>query len=496
MELERDIRIVVLAHLDDEQCIETVKNKFNEYKIRFNTDLKTIPELYSSDDDQNSEYINGFQMKRRFIKSKHMLSYTKEQDRLIEITEPTHRQSYIDVHKHYPIGSFDLTILSARFDHKSISVNDWWRIYKNLISTSTTDLNEKQIEIFCAPAFSLPLPKQLAKQSACLIKFYEMFKSSLFTIYHQSSSSTSLLSSISHILPVIQLSFRPEILHWFDERIRTHERLKNLLNNNCLCLVACGPKKYSFQYDFSLIEYHIINQFNSSEWQLNTLVRRFATKYLQCPLDNYFLRTTILWICEIHDLQNYHHIFEVWVSFVRDVCRKNFLSHYFIENYNIYEEHQGLEEILNTIDYKNIDLFINKLEENLIFPYIYQYNNRMKYLIEFFESQPVFAIKMKVVYNVIVKSQFINADCSLNEMCSILCHLSFLEDDDKDRVISFWDSQWKLLFADFKRDDICLRQPDTNYRPDQLAQQMTTSIFKLIQIDLNQMINLTKTNLE
>jgi len=235
MELERDIRIVILAHLDDEKCVESINNKFNEQKIRFNNQLKTIPEFYSSSDDNDSEYINGFQMKCRFIKSKHMLSFTKEQDRLIEITEPTQYQSHIDIHKHYPIDSFDLTILSARLTNKSMSRNDWSTVFKSFISTSNIDSNEKQIELLCAPAFNLPLPKQLAHQSACLIKFYEMFKTSLFTTYHR-SSSTSFLSSISHILPAIQLSFRPKILHWFDQRIKTHQRLKNLLHNNCVCL--------------------------------------------------------------------------------------------------------------------------------------------------------------------------------------------------------------------------------------------------------------------
>jgi hypothetical protein len=496
MELERDIRIVIVAHLDDEKCIDSTKKKSNEHKIRFNEQLKKVAELYSPDDDKDAEYINGFQMKCRFIKSNHILSFTKEKDRLIEITEPTQQYPHIDVHKHYPITSFDLTILSAHLTHKSMTLNDWWLSFKTLISTSHHDPHEKQIELFCAPAFNLPLPKQMARQSACLIKFYEMFKTSLFSIYHQSSPSSSLLSTISHVLPAIQLSFRPQILHWFDERIRTHKRLKTLLNNNCVCLVACGSKQTSFQYDFSLIEFHIINQFNMSEWQLNALVKRFAMKYLRCPLDNYFLRTSVLWICEIHDLENYHNIFEVWISFMRDVCRKQFLSHYFLEDVNIYEEHAGLEERIKTIDYQNIDLFIEKLEENLIFPYVYQYNDRMKILIKFFESYPVLALKMKVVYNVIVKSQFLHADCSLHEMCSIICHLSFLEDDDKERVITFWDQQWKLLFLEFDRDDIVLKQPSIDYRPDQVAQQMTGSVFKLIQLDLNQMIDSISSNSE
>jgi hypothetical protein len=481
MELERDIQIVIIAHLNDEKCIESITSNSIEQKIRFNKYLKTIPELYSSDD---SEYINGFQMKCRFIKSNHILSFTKEQDRLIEIIEPIQNKPHIDVHKHYPIGSFDLTILSIRLINKSKSLNDWWILFKSLISTTNIDSNEKQINLLCAPAFNLPLPEQIIRQSNCLIKFYEMFKTSLFTIYRYSSSS----SSISHVLPAIQLSFRPKILQWFDKRIENHRRLKNLLNQNCLCLVASGSEPISFEYDFSLMEFYIINQFNSAERQLNTLVKRFAMKYLRCPLDNYFLRTSILWICEIHELENYHHIFEVWVSFMRDVCRKRFLAHYFIENVNIYEEHVVLEDIITTIDYQNIDLFIEKLQENLIFPYIYQYNDRMKILIEFFQSHPVLALKMKVVYNVMVKSQFLHADCSLNEMCSIICHLSFLEDDDKEHVISFWDQQWKKLFLDFERDDIVLQQPLIDYQPDQLAQQMTASVFKLLQMDLNQMI--------
>ena len=74
MELERDIRIVIVAHLDDEKCIESTKNKTMNTKFVLINNLKEIPELYSSDDDdKDSEYINGFQMKCRFIKSNHMV---------------------------------------------------------------------------------------------------------------------------------------------------------------------------------------------------------------------------------------------------------------------------------------------------------------------------------------------------------------------------------------------------------------------------------------
>ncbi|CAF3361225.1 unnamed protein product [Rotaria sp. Silwood1] len=493
MKAENDRRIVIVTHLDDEQCVESTNEKFNELKIRFNKHLKTIPELYSQDDDHDSEYIDGFRMKCRFIKSNHMLLFTNEQDRLIEITEATRRQSYIDVHKHYRIDLFDLYILSIRLIHKSMSLNDWWIAYKTFVTTSNINSKEKQIQLLCAPAFNLPLPKQIALQSASLIEFYEMFKTTIFSIYRPSTSN--LFSTISYITPAIQLSFRPKILQWFDKRIQNHQRLKDLLNNNCLCLVACGSKKTSFQYDFSLIEYHIMNQFNASEYQLNILVKKFAMKYLHCSLDNYFLRTTILWICEIHDLENYHNIFEVWISYMRDVCRKRYLAHYFIENINIYEKHSGLEDIINTIDYKNIDLVIEKLEENLIFPYFHQYNVRLKMLVKFIESQPVLAFKMKIIYNVIVKSKFLNANNSLHEICSILCHLSLLEDTDQDNIINFWYQQWKPLFIDFDRDDIVLQQSTIDYPPDQLAQHMTTSVFKLIQIDLNQMINSIESNM-
>ena len=486
MELEHDVRFVILAHLDDEKSIEIVRNKTNEYKICFNRQMKTILEFSSENEEKDPDYIDGYQMKCRFLKSSHMFPFTKEKDRLIEITEPTQKEPFIIIHKHYPIGSFDLTILSVRLNNKSMFLNDWWRCYKSLISKSCDDPHEKQMELLCAPAFNLPLPKQLVRQSTCLIKFYEMFKASLFTNYRRTASS--LLSSVSLILPMIQLSFRPMILHSFDERIRTHRRLKNLLTNNCLSLVACGSKKISFQYDFSLLESQIIKQFNSSESQLYTLVKRVALKYLHCSLDNTFLRTSVLWICEIHDLENYHHIFEVWVSFMRDVCRKKFLADYFLDNINVYEEHPALEEIIPTIDYQNIDTFIEKLGEDLIFPYIYQYNDRLKSLLAFYRSQPVLALKMKVVYNVMVKSQFVNADCSLDEMCSILCHLSFLEDDDRDRVISFWDQQWKYLFLQFDRDDIVLKQSSIEFSPDQLARQMTGSVLKLIQMDFNEMI--------
>lgn len=495
MKAENDVRVVTIAHLDDEQCIEPINEKLNEYKIHFNEQLKTIPELYSQDEDHESEYIDGFRMKSRFIKSSHMLSFTKEKDRLIEITEPIRRQSYIDIHKQYSLDSFDLSILAMRLIHKSMSVNDWWITYKTLISGSNIDNKEKQIQLLCAPAFNLPLPKQIARQSGCLIKFYEMFRATVSLVNQSSiSSSSSLLTTVSHIIPAIQLSYRPKILHWFDKRIQNHKRLKNLLNNNCLCLVACGSKEISFQYDFTLIESNIISQFNPSECELYVLVKRFAVKYLNCSLNNSFLRTSVLWICEFHELEYYHNIFEVWISFMHDVCRKRYLEHYFIENVNIFEEHAGLEDVINTIDYKNIDSFVEKLGENLIFPYVHQYNERMKNLLEFFHNSSVVALKMKMVYNVIVKSQFLNATSSLEEMCSILCHLSFIEDSDQDHMINFWDQQWKNLFVDFDRDDIVLQNSFIDDQPDQLAQKMTESVLKLIEMDLIQMINLINSN--
>ena len=495
MELERDVSIVIVAHLDDEQCIESVKKKPKEHKIRLTDRLRQASDLLSSEDQNDEEYIDGFQMKCRFIKSPHMLSFTKEQDRLIEITEATRRQSHIDVYKHYPINSFDLSIFLAHSTYRSMSLNDWWRIYKSLIERATTDdSHEKAVQLFCAPAFYLPLPYQMARQSACLIKFYEMFKTVLFSIYRRSSSST-LLSKVNHILPALQLSFRPAILCSFDERIQQHPRLKRLLKQNCLCLVASGSKATSFRYDFSLIEQQITSQFNPSERQLSAWVKRFALKHLHCSLDNSFLRTSVLWICEQHDLQEYHHIFEVWVSFMRDVCRKRFLSHYFLNEVNIYEEHPGLEEIIKTINYQNIDAFIEKLEEDLIFPYVYQYNHRMKILISYLEAQPVLAFKMKTIYNVIVKSQFSHVDSSLEEMSSILCHLSFLEDDDQEHFNSFWHQQWKPLFVDFDREDIVLLQPELDSRPNQLAQQMTASVLRLIQMDLIRMIEFARSKL-
>ena len=496
MEIERDAKIVIIAHLDNEQLIESVKRKSKEYKIHLNDQLKSIPELYSADENDPTDYINGYRMKCRLTKSSHLSAFIKEHDRTIEITEPTRYHAYIDVQKHYPISSFDLSVVNARFNYQLLSVNDWWIIYKTLIVSTdiVRDSHEKQIDLFCAPAFSLPLPKQLARQAEALIKFYEMFKSTLFSIYRRSSSS-SFLSNITHVLPAIQLSFRPAILRSFDERIRNHPRLKRLLQLDCLCLVACGSKETSFQYDFALIEQQILRRFNSSECRLQILVKQFALKYLRCSLDNSFLRTSLFWICEIHELKNYHHIFEVWIAFMRDVCRKKFLAHYFLDNINVYEEHDGFSEIVESITYQNIDFFMEKLRENLIFPYIYHYNDRMKILTDFLQSQTVLALKMKTVYHVNVKCHFPQADCSLYEMSSVICHLSFLEDNNPEHFNSFWCQQWKPLFIDYERDDIVLQELKTDFRPDQVAQQMTNSVSKLIQMDLEQVIELTQRNI-
>lgn len=496
MELERDVKIVTIAQLDKEELIEVLTKKSNEYKIRLNERLKKVTELFSSDDPEENEFVNGFRMKCRVKTSSHIANLTKELDRTIEITEPTRRSPYINIEKHYPISSFDLSIIASRFKHETLSANDWWIIYKTLIVAvdDVRDEHEKQTDLFCAPAFTIPLPKPLAQQAASLIQFYEMFKSSLFLIYER-SASTSFLSKVTHVLPVIQLSFRPSNLRWFDERIREHSRLKRFLSQNLSCLVATGSKEISFRYDFTMFEQQILRRFNASELHLQTLIKQFALKFLRCSFDNAFLRTSLFWICEIHELKNYHHIFEVWISFMRDVCRKKYLSHYFLENVNVYEEHDGLVQIVESIDYRNIDDFIKKIRENLIFPYVYQFNDRMKLLTDFLQKNPVFALKMQTVYKVLIRSDFPQADFSLYEISSVICHLSFLEDDSSRQFNSFWQQQWKTLFVDIDRNDVVLRDLKIDFRPDQVARQMTSSVSKLIQMDFEQAVDLTQMNI-
>ena len=70
---------------------------------------------------------------------------------------------------------FAWRLILFKYKKGRLKMRKWWHCQKR----NGVDNNEKQIQLLCAPAFNLPLPKQIARQSACLIKFYEMFKTTL-----------------------------------------------------------------------------------------------------------------------------------------------------------------------------------------------------------------------------------------------------------------------------------------------------------------------------
>ncbi|CAF0962434.1 unnamed protein product [Didymodactylos carnosus] len=473
--LEYETEYLIITSIDDESCLE----QRNQYvRIYLDDKLKSLPETNSND----GVYVDGFKMKSMVFKSKKMNEFDSNTGKIIEITEPTLNQDYLNVCIITSLENFDLTLLSSRVGiFSDLSTHYWWLLRKSIHC-------QPQMCSLLAPAFNLPLSKDIAKQALSVLKYYDIFKSILWSLNsYRSNKKNDYLSTTSRIYPVISLNFKPSILNWFFERVANHERLKSVLTDENLkvYLAGCGNKRNKFIYNFSMFEDSIIASFNLTERDLYSLVKRFSFKYFYNLKYDYFLKTSVLWVCEMYELEQYHDSFEVWISFLQDTFRHCHCPHYFVENINVFQDKDGMFDILSSINYLNIDQIVQSLAIENLYPYLHTYNEMIHELEQFLDKNPVLKVKMNMLYNIIVRPFFsYNDNQPVKEICSILCHLCILEmnEDNGDGQQGFWWTTWKQLFIDYDRDDIVLLPSSSkcDYNPGQFALYMTNSVLNIM----------------
>jgi hypothetical protein len=105
-------------------------------------------------------------------------------------------------------------------------------------------------------------------------------------------------------------------------------------------------RELEFRYSFSAVELLLAQERSYNEQILNGIARSIYYKFLkdqrtstQNVIPSYFIKTTVLWMCENMNLSNDNPktLAEKWLKYAIDLLNKRVCPHYFIENLNILE---------------------------------------------------------------------------------------------------------------------------------------------------------------
>ncbi|CAF3731192.1 unnamed protein product [Rotaria sordida] len=275
------------------------------------------------------------------------------------------------------------------------------------------------------PAYDYNLPKMTRDRIAALLDFYDKYKQvgnpkSIVDMadYFQSCAPVDM-----DFVPSLQLKFWPSDVHSFLERIKKnrpeiYKFIKDKISMHVIpkwsTKTAKCDRELEFRYSFSAIELYLAQQRSHNEQVLNGIARSIYYKFLkehrtstQHVIPSYFIKTTVLWMCEMMDLNNENPetLAKKWIQYAIDLLNKGYCPHYFIENLNILEPYsrESLEEarkILLKVDVneihkiqmfsatsqklhrdeynKNVAYFLNNLKASDIVNALYDYRRLKK----------------------------------------------------------------------------------------------------------------------
>jgi hypothetical protein len=153
----------------------------------------------------------------------------------------------------------------------------------------------------------------------------------------------------------LQLKFWPDDIQPFLDRIkRNRPKIYELIIQQTSMHVIqkwstkteeCD-RELEFRYSFSAVELFLAQKRSHNEQVLNGIARSIYYKFLkdqrtsnQNVIPSYFIKTTILWMCETMDLNDDSPkiLAEKWLKYAIDLLNKGDCPHYFIKNLNILE---------------------------------------------------------------------------------------------------------------------------------------------------------------
>lgn len=297
------------------------------------------------------------------------------------------------------------------------------------------------------PAYGYSLSQVNKVRLIALLDFYEKYKKlgdpKYFT--NQIEYLQTCLPKESDIVPSLQLKFWPiDVLPFLHRLRQTSLKLYNLICNSNVSMHVIPkwskktPKidrEIEFRYSFSYIERLLAENRSEKERILNGVARSIYYHYLKgtkksdrkdnlnssrevknCESDDdidlgidhhsvdsantdskpnsskipsYFVKTTVLWMCETQNIDNLEgpkEIAQQWLEFARKCLKKRECRHYFIESINILEScpQEVLDEAYNIL---NNDV---KLEEGVDLNILSQHREHLN---RFYDSHGRFHIK-------------------------------------------------------------------------------------------------------
>ncbi|CAF1075683.1 unnamed protein product [Didymodactylos carnosus] len=203
------------------------------------------------------------------------------------------------------------------------------------------------------PAYDYDLPQVTRVRITALLDFYAKYKhvGNPKNIIDMADYYKSCAPVNADFVPALQLKFWPRDIQPFLNRIRINRpRIHQMIMTKTSMHViskwstktpSCD-RELEFRYSFSAVELLLAQQRSNNEQVLNGIARSIYFKHLkgkQNVIPSYFIKTTILWMCETMELNEDSPLTlgHKWLQYAGELLRRHECPHYFIANLNILE---------------------------------------------------------------------------------------------------------------------------------------------------------------
>jgi hypothetical protein len=226
-----------------------------------------------------------------------------------------------------------------------------------------------------SPAFGFRMSNDYRTMLEAVLAFYFNYRDyfiEMTDILRELEDPSGIFSWIPEfdIVPSLKLDFWPDDMQWFLNRLERNR--PNLFEKIYPLHMHIIPKwsgkttealkNFEFRYSFSLIEIKMAEERSLIEQILNRVARGIFYKYLHKSVMNsslfnekylpsYFVKTTVLWMCETMDLDKIFtptttydqqtekkladRLSKRWMTFARSNLKTRSCPHYFIKDLNI-----------------------------------------------------------------------------------------------------------------------------------------------------------------
>ncbi|CAF4323962.1 unnamed protein product, partial [Didymodactylos carnosus] len=269
------------------------------------------------------------------------------------------------------------------YDELNKSVMNMAERERMMNNVPTDNFQFERLFYFMGPAYGIYFPAQVKLQINELINFYYKYKhfTNLTLIRNFLQQILDKIASYnSDIVLALKLNFWPNNVQPFLKRFQLSNQPAKLYEKIRQVHMHVVPKgltisttaEYEFRYSFSAVERLLAESRTVKQRILNSIARSIYSKHLrqQTSLQSYFIKTTVLWMCEMQDAFSYNDgddqcreneiIGTQWITYTCDLLRSHTCKHYFMDHVNILENYttETLDkacQILENVDLSEVD---------------------------------------------------------------------------------------------------------------------------------------------